>query len=178
MVDTQRTKEDAKGQLFAQLDKVKAGMLGVEGSGQHPQPMTAYPDPDAGIVWFITSRDTDLAKAAGHPVLSGGAVGDKIANFALIGKKDDYWANMRGPLDQIDDEAKIDELWSAQAAAWFEKGREDHEVTLLRLTLQEAEIWSSSRNPVVFAFEMAKAMGSQTRPDLGEHVKITWPGTA
>ncbi len=174
MADTQRTADDAKDQLFDQLDKVKAGMLTVDGSGQHPQPMTAYPDRDAGIVWFITSRHTDLAQAAGHPVAPGGMAGASIGTFSFIGKKDDYWASLRGPLDQVDDEAKIDELWNAMAAAWFEHGREDHEVTLLRLTLRDAEVWSSTRNPVVFGFEIAKAQRDGKVPDLGEHVRVSW----
>lgn len=175
MADTERTARDAKAQMFDQLGKVKAGMLVVDDSGQHPQPMAPHVDRDAGVIWFITARSTDLAQAAGHGAKAGGG---RIGSFTFIGKNDDYYASMRGPLDQVDDEAMIDELWTAQAAAWFEKGREDHEVTLLRFTLQDAEIWSNTRNPVVFAFEMARAVGTRAVPDVGEHVKVRWRDAA
>lgn len=169
MADVDRTNEDAKGQLFDQLDKVKAGMLGVEGSGQHLQPMTPYEDRDAGVIWFLTSRDTDLARAVGI-----GATG----HFSFIGRNDDYYASMRGPLEQVEDEAKIDEIWNAVAAAWFPRGREDHEVTLLRFTLDDASVWSTSDNPITFGFEIARANMTEDRPNLGAHRVIEWRGAA
>lgn len=140
-------------------------MLGVIGSGQHLQPMSPYPDRDAGIVWFITSRQTDLARAVGL-----GAT----AHFAFTGKNDDYYACMRGPIAQVEDEAKIDEIWNAVAAAWFEEGREDHDVCLLRLTLSDASVWATSNNPITFGFEIARANMSHDRAHLGAHRTIEW----
>lgn len=165
MADTDRTDTDAKAQLFDQLGQVKAGMLGVEGSGQHLQPMTPHVERDTGIIWFLTSRDTDLVKATGM-----GAT----AHFTFIGKDHDYYACMSGALSQEEDEDKIDEIWSAVAAAWFDGGREDHAVTLLKFTLREAAIWSSSSNPLKFAFEIARANVSEDTPDLGTHKIVRW----
>jgi len=39
MGHTRRTEEQPEQQLWEQLDKVRAGMLGIEGSHSHMQPM-------------------------------------------------------------------------------------------------------------------------------------------
>ena len=165
MADTDRTQHDGKAQLFDQLGRIRAGMLGVVGAGQHLQPMTPYVERDTGLIWFITSRQTDLVRAVGT---------GSTAHFAFIGKDDDYYACMAGPLEQVEDEAKLDEIWSAVAAAWFEDGREDHDVALLRFTLRDASVWSSSDNPIRFAFEIAKANMTDQMPDVCAHRVLRW----
>ena len=47
--DDRETKE----QLWSQLEKGFASMLRIEGSDQHPQPMSHFADRDAGVIWFI-----------------------------------------------------------------------------------------------------------------------------
>ena len=166
MADTDRTNDDAKAQLFDQLRDVKAGFLHAEKSGQHGQPMAPHADRDAGVLWFITSRQSDLARAVttGCP-----------AHFTFIGKKHDYYASMEGTLTQVEDQQKLDEIWSAIAAAWFDKGRDDPDVTLLRLDMAEAAIWSNTANPITFGMQIAAAnLREEKKPDIGEHTIVRW----
>ncbi len=161
MADTDRTKDDAVAQLFDHLDDVRAGMLGVHGSGQHMQPMAHNIDRDARKLWFITASDSDLVKA----LESGGS-----AHYCVIGKKQDYYACLEGKLRVSQDEAKLDEVWNVVAAAWFDKGREDARVTLLEMDLGEAAIWSNTSSAVVFGIEIMRAnMSEERKPDVGEH---------
>ena len=166
MADINRTETDAKGQLFDQIAQIKAGMLGVEGSGQHFQPMAPYADRDAGEIWFITSRDTDLAKA----VVPGAK-----AHFTFIGEDRDYWACTMGEISQVEDREKLDELWNHMAAAWFAGGKDNPKITLLKLSLQSAEIWSATTNPLVFGLEIAMSnLREEKTPDIGEHTTVAW----
>lgn len=166
MADTDRTNVDAKAQLFDQLGDVKAGFLHAEKSGQHGQPMAPHGDPDAGVIWFITSRQSDLARAVGTGC---------PAHFTFTGKSHDYYASVDGRLSLSQDSAKLDEIWSAIAAAWFDKGREDADVALLRLDLQEGAVWSNTSNPVTFALQIPAAnLSEEKKPDLGEHKIIRW----
>lgn len=161
MADTDRTKTDATGQLYDEMDGVKAGMLGIEGSGQHMQPMAHYTDRDAGVLWFITASDTDLVRALNGP---------QKAHFCVVGKGQDFYACLSGPLSVSHDEAKLDELWNAVAAAWFEGGRENAKVTLLRMDLAEASVWSTTSSTIAFALEIARSnMNDAHTPDVGEH---------
>ncbi|QQA42130.1 pyridoxamine 5'-phosphate oxidase family protein [Pelagovum pacificum] len=169
MADTNRILDDAKGQLFDELDRIRAGMLGVDGTGQHMQPMTAYSDRDTGDLWFISSKETDLVRT-----LSPGAT----AHFTFTGKDHDYYACVRGTMEMSNDKAKLDELWSPIAAAWFEDGREDDNVCLLRFSIEDASVWATSGNPVRFAFQIAKANMTEETADLGEHRVLNWKTAA
>lgn len=169
MADTDRTETDARGQLFDQLDDVRAGMLGVEGSGQHMQPMTHYFDRDTGELWFITSTDTDLVRAVGQ---------GSTAHFCVQSTSQDYYACLSGPIHQSQDGAKLDEIWTAVAAAFFEDGREDKKICLLHMPLREAAIWSSPGNPLMFGFEVLRANMGDGTADAGTHKVINFAAAA
>ena len=161
MSSTDRTPDDVKRQLFSQLDDVRAGMLGVDGARQHMQPMTHNVDAENQEIWFITSRKTDLVEEIGT---------GSTAQYCVIGEDHDYYACLRGPIEQVEDEAKLDELWNAVVAAWFDDGREDSDVTLLRMTLNDGAIWTATDSAVVFGLQIAMAnMDREKKPDLGEH---------
>lgn len=48
---------------------------------------------------------------------------------------------MQGTLSLDNDRATIDRLWNRFVAAWFEGGKEDPRLALLRFDPHEAEIW-------------------------------------
>lgn len=172
MGHTDKTEKHPEDQLFEQLDHVRAGMLGIEGSHSHMQPMAHMKDKDgAARLWFFTSRSGDLFREMG-----GGA----HAHFCVIGKSQDYHACLMGGLSDNRDPRKIDEYWSDMAAAWF-KGKDDPDIALLEFDLMDAAIWASTKNPIRFAWEMQTAKNSDKDPDVGAraHVDFTQaPGSA
>ena len=162
MAKQTENRTEAIDQLWSQLDKTRVSMLWVPGTDQHPQPMTHFANPDANAIWFITSSDTDLAVAVGS-----GASG----RLVLVGKSQDYHASLFGELTFSRDDAKLDSLWSTPAAAWFEKGREDPTVRLLKFTPDEASIWASQSNSVLVGLKLLRAgmQEDQSEPDVGVH---------
>jgi general stress protein 26 len=170
MANVQRLHDDATGQLFAQLDDVRAGMLGVMESAQHMQPMTHFADVETHTLWFITGRSSDLVAAIGE---------GRTAHFTITATDQDYHACMSGPIRQSKNRAKLDDLWSPLAGAWFDGGPDDPEVVLLEMPLQQAAIWASRGNALRVGFELAKAaISSQDRPDIGDHVVVDFTATA
>lgn len=110
-------------------------MLGLDGVRDgHTQPMTAQLDSkeDKGPLYFFTSNDNGL-------VMSLGQSSRAIATFT--GKGHDLFASIHGNLSVHNDRAVIDRLWNAYVEAWFEGGKTDPKVTLLRLDLEKAAIW-------------------------------------
>ena len=63
MADLEKARSEPKEQLWDQLDDVHAGVLGVEGFGQHMRPMAPQLDREAGTNWFYTRKHSDRAKA-------------------------------------------------------------------------------------------------------------------
>ena len=107
------------------------GLVGVEEG--HAQPMTAQLDgDDRRAIWFFTAKDTDLVQALG-------ARHEAAVYFADKGH--DLFAAVQGELAADNDPAMIDRLWNRFVAAWFEGGKDDPKLTLLRFDPASAEIW-------------------------------------
>ena len=108
-------------------------MLGLDGvEDGHARPMTAQFEDDRSPLWFFTAKDTGLVR-----LLSRG--NRAIATFASKGN--DLFATMHGSLVVETDPAVIDRLWNPFVAAWFEGGKADPKLALLRLDAERAEIW-------------------------------------
>ena len=113
-------------------------MVGLDGvEDGHARPMTAQLDGERSPIWFFTSKDNALVKKLGQV----GTIGfDRtIATFASKGH--DIFATVHGRLSLDNDRATIDKLWNRYVAAWFEDGKDDPKLVLLRLDAERAEIW-------------------------------------
>jgi general stress protein 26 len=151
---------DVKKRLWKAIDERHGtGMLGLMDSDQHFQPMTAFVEEDAGQIWFFTRKDTDLARAT-----AGG-----MAMFTI--QTNDLQACIGGRLTETLDRARMDKYWNSVVAAWYPDGKDDANLTMLRMDLADAEVWISA-NPVKFAWEIAKANATHSIPDAGDKAHI------
>jgi general stress protein 26 len=108
-------------------------MLGLSGVDEsHTRPMTAQVEGDHGPIWFFTSTESQLVQQ-----LSG--AGRVVATFSSKGH--DVFAAIHGNLVVDNDRAAIDRLWNRFVAAWYEGGKDDPKLVLLRLDAEHAEIW-------------------------------------
>lgn len=148
-----------KEKFWDRLKETRTGMMAADGA--RAVPMSHYVDDDdrAPVIWFITAKGTDLAKAA-----SGSAKGEYIVSS----NDEALYARIDGKVSVSDDAAKLDEIWNAVAAAWFEDGRRDDDLELVRFDLAEAEVWATGGS-TKFLYEVAKAHLTDSKPDMGEH---------
>ncbi len=110
-------------------------MLGLAGGGDgHAQPMTAQlgEAEGRGPIWFFTSSDVDLVRALG-------AGAEATMHFASKGH--DLFASVEGRLSPDDDRATIERLWNPFIAAWFEGGKDDPKLRLIRFDPDHGQIW-------------------------------------
>lgn len=110
-------------------------MLGLDGEEDgHTRPMTAQLEGDeGGPIWFFTSKENELVKSA------GGKGSRAVATF--VSKGHDLYAAVQGTLSVDTDRAVIDRLWNRYVAAWFEGGKDDPKLALLRLDPDKGQIW-------------------------------------
>jgi general stress protein 26 len=113
-------------------------MVGLDGvEDGHARPMTAQLDGERSPIWFFSSKDNALVQKLAQV---GGLGFDRtIATFASKGH--DIFATVHGRLSIDNDRATIDKLWNRYVAAWFEGGKDDPKLALLRLDAERAEIW-------------------------------------
>lgn len=130
------TPHDLEAKFWKALGSDRTVMLGLEGvSDVAPRPMTAIIEDRHGPIWFFTARDNAIVENLG-----AGSRG--LATFSSKGH--DLFASVHGNLVIDNDRATIDRLWNAFIAAWFEGGKDDPTLTLLRFDAEHAEIWADA----------------------------------
>lgn len=120
--------------LWKSLKSDRTVMLGLSGSEEgSAQPMTVQMEGDeGGPLWIFTAKDTDLVEALGDR-------GRAFIHFA--GKGHDLFAAIEGELVTDNDRATIERLWNPFVAAWFEGGKDDPNLQLLRFEPEAAKVW-------------------------------------
>ena len=155
---------DHNHQFWSRLDDINSGMLGVTQDARLV-PMSHYTDRKVGVLWFITAKDTDLARSV--------ASGPQEAMHVVSDGGQGLYARIHGTLSLSDNRAKLDELWNAVASSWVEDGKQDPDVQLLRLDLSEAEVWATGGS-MSFLYQIAKSKITGDKPDMGDHYTLTF----
>ena len=128
------TPEELEKKLWKAIKSDRTLMLGLDGAEDgHTRPMTALLEHDGrGPLWIFTATDNRLAQQTVSPQRA-------IATFASMGH--DLFASVQGSLVRDDDRAVIERLWNPFIAAWYEGGKDDPKLALLRFDAEHAEIW-------------------------------------
>ena len=153
------TSEDLQAKFWKALHADRTMMLGLDGvENGHARPMTAQAEGDHGPLWFFTSAENGLVEnlPKGHHA---------VATFADKGH--DLFATVHGTLSLDNDPAVIERLWNPFVAAWYEGGRTDPALRLLRLDPLSAEVWLNESS--VFA-GLKMLLGANPRADYKDKV--------
>lgn len=124
---------ELEAKFWKSLKSDRTMMVGLDGvEDGHARPMTAQVEGESGPIWFFTSTENGIVRRLGK--------GDRaIATFSSKGH--DLFATVHGTLVVDNDRAVIDRLWNRFVAAWYEGGKDDPKLALLRLDAEKAEIW-------------------------------------
>jgi general stress protein 26 len=152
-----------KNEFWDRAAAVNAGMLDAQG-GARLVPMSHHADRDNNTLWFITANGTDAVDAV--------TTGPVPCAYVLAENSKGLYAHLRGTLSLSDDTAKLDELWSPIAAAWFDGGRDDPDIRLLSFKITTGEVWATSTSGIAFMFNIARATLTGVQPDMGEHFTL------
>ena len=160
--DSEREVE-LKRKFWKELDRSPFMMLGLQGvEDSRTRPMTAKVDipdgadpEDGGQIYFFGSKSE-------HLVLGLASHHRAVATFAS--KDHDLFAHVHGTLVIDNDRAVIDRLWGPSVASWYEKGKDDPDLVLLRFDTEQADIWEADPG-AMFKAAMIKLAGR----DPGEH---------
>ncbi len=166
MVSLSTAKQDPEKLVWDELDRISAGMLGLEKDGFGLQPMSPNLDIATKSIWFYSRRDTDLVRS----IMNGGQ-----GLFCVVGKDHDFHAMFRGPIAVDADPRRIDEYWNSVVEAWYEGGKDDPNLTMLHFRPTECNFWASTGNLLTFGWEIAKAnLNPEKEPDVGVHKHIAF----
>ena len=140
MADAERAKE-LEQKFWSELEESPFVMLGFStGADENMRPMTAKVD--GRRIWFFGSKSDDLVGQVREP---------KPALAAFSSKGHDFFAAIHGRLVPEKDPAMIERLWDPAVAAWYDKGRDDPEIALVRFDADRADLWEASAGSLLKA---------------------------
>ncbi|ADB36820.1 pyridoxamine 5'-phosphate oxidase family protein [Spirosoma linguale] len=128
------------------------------------RPMAALQVDEDGTIWFFTQRTSPKVDQIDN--------NNNRVNLSFADVGDASYVSISGTAEELDDRAKVDELWNPQAKAWFPKGKDDPELILLKVNTHMAEYWSASSSTMVRLVQQATAAVTGNPPKMGENEKV------
>ena len=101
----------------------------------HGRPMATQQVEFDGDLWFYSYKDS----AKDKEIQSNPQV-----QLGYNQSEKQTWVAITGKAELVEDDAKKKELWYDELKQYFPNGPEDENVVLIKVTPDEAEIWSSS----------------------------------
>lgn len=134
-------------------------MVKLDTGRDHAEPLIAQLDPDArGAFWFYTSKDNRIAPG-----------GPAMAQFVARDHK--LFCCISGDLTEETDLEVIDRYWSATTETWYERGRDDPSLLMMRFDLKDAEIWRPD-NSLKGLFRLMSGRADAPR-EMGVHETVS-----
>ena len=150
------------------IKDVKFAMMStVNSKGDiHAWPMTTSETSIAAKeIWFIGDKTSDVVK----DIQDNPKIG---LSYATQDEKD--YVSVSANAELPTDKAKLDELWSPVYNAFFEHGKEDPNVQLIKVVPHGIECWLSGSSTVnMFKMAAAALQDGKTAEDIGEQFSVS-----
>jgi general stress protein 26 len=144
------------------MEEIGFAMLVTDDGGKlRARPMSACLERHSNAIFFLSDarrhKDDEIAR---NPAIN--------LSFADAGSQ--KYVSVTGTAAVSNDRAKIKELFSTPAKAWWDSA-DDPNIRVLKVTPQDAEFWDSPGSVVSYV-KMAAAAVTGRRPDIGENRKV------
>ncbi len=128
------------------------------------RPMATQENEFDGNLWFLTKAQSGKVDEIEH----GSRVG-----LTYVNNDARAFIALSGHAELTKDRERIHQLWKPQHAIWFPEGKDDPEITVIKVTVEEAEYWETPGNALVRSFHFLTAAVTKDISKLGEHEKIS-----
>lgn len=127
------------------------------------RPMTTQEVDEEGNFWFFSAKDSHKNYEVLH---------DARVQLLFANTSESEYLTVYGTATIEDDREKIEELWSPMAKAWFQEGKDDPNLTLIKVKPENAYYWEPRQNKMVTLFKMAVSAVSGKQMEIGREGKI------
>ena len=116
-------------------------------------PMTAIKVCDQGNVWFFSEKSSDKNKAI---------VTDKNVQLFFSHPGKGSYLVVNGEAEIIFDKTIIEELWTPFAKIWFKEGKDDPNISVIKVKTTTAYYWDTDGNRMINLFKMLASVVTGT----------------
>ena len=128
------------------------------------RPMSTQKVDEQGNIWFMSSIKSDK----NAEILQNNEVQlfySNPSNYEFL--------TVHGKATVHTDRAKIEELWTPFAKAWFEDGKDDLDISLIKVAPQSAYYWDTKNSKIISMIQILAATVTGTAPDDGVEGTLT-----
>jgi len=149
--------QSESGHVWKLMEDIPMALLVTrDGDAMDARPMAAHAKQEDGRIYILANKgeDSDTEIQADSEVV-------------LSFQSGTTYVVVYGNGHASDDRAKIKELWTPFAKAWWD-GPDDPRIRLLTVTPSRAEYWESPGKLITYA-DMLLSAATGKRPSVGEH---------
>jgi len=143
------------------VDEIDIGMFSSFKSGSiypYTIPMSRQEVDEEGNIWFIFSSESET-----HTNL----LANNKVTLAFAHVQDYKFLSLNGVAEISRDPQRIEKYWSKFNEAWFEKGKEDPTIRVLKVIPHEAHYWDNKTNKLVTFLQIAASAITGKDMDIG-----------
>lgn len=126
-------------------------------------PMSRQQIDDSGTIWYLISSESETAKNI--------QANNKIS--LAFGDPGSYtFLSIDGTAELSHDKARIDKYWNKFIEVYFEKGKEDPSIRILKVAPADAHYWDTKTNKFMTLIKVASAAISGQKIDVGREGEL------
>jgi general stress protein 26 len=144
------------------MDKIGFAMLVThDGDKLRARPMHAFVEPEHNAIFFLTDarrhKDEEIAR-------------NPNVNLSFANASNQKYVSVTGTATVSNDRAKIKQLFSTPAKAWWDSA-DDPNIRVLKVMPDDAEFWDTPGSVISYV-KMAAAAVRGSRPEIGDNKKV------
>lgn len=122
------------------------------------RPMSTQGIDEDGTIWFFSRKDSEKNEQIDE---------DYTVHLMYMDTGKQQYLSLSGHASIVVDKQKTEELWDPIARAWFEKGKDDPALSLLRVTPEEGHYWDTKNGKLISLIKIAVAALTGKQMDGG-----------
>lgn len=129
------------------------------------RPMSTQEVDDEGNFWFLSKEGTTKNEEIGEDP-------EVQLFYSNIGNSE--YLCVFGYAEVIKDRKKLEELWNPIAKVWFNEGKDDPEITIIRVQAADAYYWDTKNNKMIQLLKIAAGAiaGKQLDDGIEGQIKL------
>ena len=160
------TNKAAIDKLKSMVNAIKIGLFCTDlktDDGAKCSPMTAIKVCDQGNVWFFSEKSSDKNSA----ILT-----DKNVQLFFSHPGINSYLVVNGEAEIIFDKTTIEELWTPAAKIWFKEGKDDPNISVIKVKPSSAYYWDTDGNKMINLLKMVASVVTGTNLITGKEGAI------
>ncbi|MDB5277089.1 MAG: ral stress protein [Ferruginibacter sp.] len=121
------------------------------GDGATTRPMSTQEVDEEGNLWFFSDINSDKNREI--------KTDKRVQLFYSHPAKSSYVV-VNGEAEIMVDRQKVDELWSPLVKTWFTEGKDDPNISILKVTPTSAYYWDTEGNRMINFFKMIASVAT------------------